>query len=155
MADLSCSPTNRKRSSFATNHFQRKSLKIFDLHPPLRRLVSLVAQINIQKVRCWVTDTQTKYCNLHCASTLRVNNASTLCTCLCNVMHAIQCVTATNTSICTHNLVIIQLMRYGSLLKLSIPPHHSQATPTCNNSTFNCLLQVWTLKKGSLYVCPA
>ena len=37
--------TNRKRSSFATKHFQRKSLKIFDLHPPLRRLVSFVARI--------------------------------------------------------------------------------------------------------------
>ena len=38
--------TNRKRSSFATKHFQRKSLKIFDLHPPPRRLVSFVARIN-------------------------------------------------------------------------------------------------------------
>ena len=45
MADLSCSRTNRKRSSFATKHFQRKLLKIFDLHPPLRRLVSFVARI--------------------------------------------------------------------------------------------------------------
>ena len=45
MVDLSCSCTNRKRSSFATKHFQRKSLKIFDLHPPLRRLVSFVARI--------------------------------------------------------------------------------------------------------------
>ena len=34
--------TNRKRSSFATKHFQRESLKIFDLHPPPRRLVSFV-----------------------------------------------------------------------------------------------------------------
>ena len=38
--------TNRKRSSFATKHFQRKSLKVFDLHPPPRRLVSFVARIN-------------------------------------------------------------------------------------------------------------
>ena len=45
MADLSCSRTNRKRSSFATKHFQRKLLKIFDLHPPQRRLVSFVARI--------------------------------------------------------------------------------------------------------------
>ena len=30
MADLSCSHTNWKRSIFATKHFQRKSLKIFD-----------------------------------------------------------------------------------------------------------------------------
>ena len=37
--------TNRKRSSFATKHFQRKSLKVFDLHPPLRRLVLFVARI--------------------------------------------------------------------------------------------------------------
>ena len=37
--------TNSKRSSFSMKHFQRKSLKIFDLHPPLRRLVSFVAQI--------------------------------------------------------------------------------------------------------------
>ena len=51
------SRTNRKRSSFATKHFQRKSLKIFDLHPPLRRLVSFVAWIITWKVRCWVTDT--------------------------------------------------------------------------------------------------
>ena len=51
--------TNRKRSSFATKHFQRKSLKIFDLHPPPRRLVSFVARINMWKVRCWVTDTHT------------------------------------------------------------------------------------------------
>ena len=42
MADLSCSRTNRKRSSFATKHFERKSLTIFDLHPPLRRLVPFV-----------------------------------------------------------------------------------------------------------------
>ena len=41
MADLSCNHTNRKRSSFTTKHFQRKSLKVFDLHPPLRRLVSI------------------------------------------------------------------------------------------------------------------
>ena len=38
--------TNRKRSSFAMKHFQRKSLKIFNLHPPPRRLVSFVAPIN-------------------------------------------------------------------------------------------------------------
>ena len=43
--DLSCSRTNRKCSSFAKKHLQRKSLKIFDLHPPLRRLVSFVARI--------------------------------------------------------------------------------------------------------------
>ena len=36
--------TNRKRSSFATKHFQRKSLKDFDLHLPLR-LVLFVVQI--------------------------------------------------------------------------------------------------------------
>ena len=41
MADLSCRSTNRKCSSFAMKHFQRKSLKIFNLHPPLRRLVLL------------------------------------------------------------------------------------------------------------------
>ena len=56
---LARSRTNRKRSSFATKHFQRKSLKIFDLHPPLRRLVSFVARIIAWKVRCWVTDTHT------------------------------------------------------------------------------------------------
>ena len=39
--------TNRKRSGFATKHFQRKSLKIFDFHPPPRRLVSFVAWIYI------------------------------------------------------------------------------------------------------------
>ena len=39
------SHTNRKRSSFATKHFQRKSLKNFDLYPPLKRLVSFVARI--------------------------------------------------------------------------------------------------------------
>jgi len=44
MVDLSYSRTNRNRSNFATKHFQRKSLKIFDLHLPLRRLV-FVAQI--------------------------------------------------------------------------------------------------------------
>ena len=59
--------TNRKRSSFATNHFQGKSPNIFDLHPPPRRLVLFVAWINTWKVRYWVTDThthrQTKYCN--------------------------------------------------------------------------------------------
>ena len=37
---------NRKRSSFATKHFQRKSLKLFDLHPSPRKLVSFVAPIN-------------------------------------------------------------------------------------------------------------
>ena len=46
MADLTCSRTNRKHSSFTTKHFQRKSLKIFDLHPPLKRLLSFVARIN-------------------------------------------------------------------------------------------------------------
>ena len=35
MANLSCSRASRKCSSFATKHFQRKLLKIFDLHPPL------------------------------------------------------------------------------------------------------------------------
>ena len=45
MADLSYSHTNRKHSSFAMKHFQRKSLKIFDLDPPLRRLVLFVARI--------------------------------------------------------------------------------------------------------------
>ena len=78
MADLSCSRTNRKRSSFATKHFQRKSLKIFDLHPPLRRLVLFVVGIIAWKVRCWVTDThtdtQTKYCNPRCKCTTRVKN---------------------------------------------------------------------------------
>ena len=62
MADLSCSRTNRKRSSFATKHFQRKSLKHFDLHPPLKGLVSFVARIITCKGRCWVklqTQTQT------------------------------------------------------------------------------------------------
>ena len=59
MANLSCSCTNKKCSSFATKHFQRKSLKIFDLHLPLRRLVSFVAWITTRKVRCWVTDTHT------------------------------------------------------------------------------------------------
>ena len=72
--------TNRKCSSFATKHFQRKSLKIFDLHPPPRRLVSFVARINTWKVRCWVTDThtntQTKYCNPRCACAPRVNMRS-------------------------------------------------------------------------------
>jgi len=59
MADLSYSRTNRNRSSFATKYFQRKSLKVFDLHPPLRRIVSFVARIITWKVKCWVTDTQT------------------------------------------------------------------------------------------------
>ena len=45
MADLSGSRTNRKRSSFTTKHFQIKLLKLFDFHPPLRRLVSFVARI--------------------------------------------------------------------------------------------------------------
>ena len=39
-----------KRSSYTKKHFQRKSLKIFDLHP-LPRLVSFVARINTWKVR--------------------------------------------------------------------------------------------------------
>ena len=77
MANLSCSRTNRKHSSLATKHFQNKSLKIFDLHPLLRRLVSFLARIITWKVRCWVTDThtdtQTKYCNTRCAYALRVN----------------------------------------------------------------------------------
>ena len=59
MADLSYSRTNKKCSSFATKHFQRKSCKDFDLHLPLRRLVSFVARIVTRKVRCWVTDTHT------------------------------------------------------------------------------------------------
>ena len=37
--------TNRKHSSFATKRFQGKSLKIFDLHLPLRALVSFLARI--------------------------------------------------------------------------------------------------------------
>ena len=59
MADSSCSRTNRKRSSFATKHFQRKLLKIFDLYPPLGRLLSFVARIITCKVRCWVSQTIT------------------------------------------------------------------------------------------------
>ena len=35
--------TNRKRSSFATKHFQGKSFKLSHLHPPPRRLVLFVA----------------------------------------------------------------------------------------------------------------
>jgi len=72
MADLSYSGTNRKCSSFATKHFRKKLLKIFDLHPPLRRLVSFVARIIMWKVRCWVTDTQTQT-NPRCACAPRVN----------------------------------------------------------------------------------
>ena len=64
--------TNRKCSSFAMKHFQRKSLKIYDLHLLPRRLVSFVAPINTWKVRCWVTDTQTKCYNPRCACALRV-----------------------------------------------------------------------------------
>jgi len=56
---LARSCTNRKRSSFATKHFQRKLLKIFDLHPLLRKLLLFVARIITFKVRCWVTDTHT------------------------------------------------------------------------------------------------
>ena len=87
MANLSYSRTNRKCSNFATKHFQGKSLKIFDLHPPLRRLVLFVTQIITWKVRCWVTDThtdthahtdtQTKYCNPRCACVPRVNKCRT------------------------------------------------------------------------------
>ena len=44
MADLSCSRTNRKRSSFATKNFQRKSLKIFNPHPAAE--VSIVCGTN-------------------------------------------------------------------------------------------------------------
>ena len=74
--------TNRKRSSFATKHFQRKSLKIFDLHPPPRRLVSFVVRINHVKSEMLSnrhtdthTDTQTKYRNPRCACTPRVNHS--------------------------------------------------------------------------------
>ena len=80
MVDLSYSRSNRKCSSFTTKHFQRKSLKLFDLHPPLRRLVLFVAWIITWKVRCWVTDTdtqtdtQTKYCNPRCACAPRLIN---------------------------------------------------------------------------------
>ena len=49
MANLAYSRTNRKRSSFATKIFQRKSLKLFDLHLPLRKLVSFVARIIVWK----------------------------------------------------------------------------------------------------------
>ena len=66
-------PYNGKRSSFGMKHFQSKSFKSFGLHPLLRRLVSFVAQIITSKVRCWVTDTQTKYCNPRCACMPRVN----------------------------------------------------------------------------------
>ena len=48
--------------------FQRISLKIFDLHSPLR-LVSLVARIITWKVDC-----NLKYCNPRCACAPRVNN---------------------------------------------------------------------------------
>ena len=79
-ADLSCSRTNRKSSSFATKHFQRKSLKLFDLHPPLRRLVLFVAQrkskmlSNRHTHTHTHTDTQTKYCNHPCACAPRLIN---------------------------------------------------------------------------------
>ena len=81
MADLSCSHTNRKRSSFAMKHFQRKLLKIFNLHPPLRRLVSFVARIITLKSEMLSnththTDTQTKYCNPRCTCAPRVNKLS-------------------------------------------------------------------------------
>ena len=93
MADLVCR-TNRKHSSFATKHFQRKSLKTFDLHPPPRRLVSFLARMNMWKVRCWVTDihtdthtdTQTKYCNHRCACVPRVNNPQSYSTGICQTV---------------------------------------------------------------------
>ena len=44
---LALSRTNRKRSSFATKHFQKKSPKIFDLHPPLGKLLSFVVRISV------------------------------------------------------------------------------------------------------------
>ena len=58
----------------------RENRLIFDLYPPLRRLVLFVAWIITWKVRCWVTDTdtqtdtQTKYCNPRCACAPRLIN---------------------------------------------------------------------------------
>ena len=44
---------HRKRSSFATKHFQSKCFVV------LGKLLSFVARIITFKVRCWVTDTHT------------------------------------------------------------------------------------------------
>ena len=44
MPDLSCSRTNRKRSSFATKHFQRKSLNLQPSSTPEK--VSIVCDTN-------------------------------------------------------------------------------------------------------------
>ena len=68
--------TNRNPSSFSTKHFQNESLKIFNLHPPLRRLILFVARIITWKVRRWVIDTQTdNTVPLGCACTPKVKNA--------------------------------------------------------------------------------
>ena len=70
--------TNRKRSSFATNHFQRKLLKIFDLYPPPRSIVcgtNKHVKSEVLSNRHTHTDTQTKYCNPRCACEPRVNKA--------------------------------------------------------------------------------
>ena len=60
MADSSRSRTNRKRSSFVTKHFQRKSLNISTfIRCCMGKLLSFLAGIITCKVRCWVTETQT------------------------------------------------------------------------------------------------
>ena len=70
MADLSCSCTNRKSSSFATKHFQRKSLKSFRPSSAAEK-VSIVCGTNnhvkSEMLSNRHTDTQTKYRNPRCA----------------------------------------------------------------------------------------
>ena len=139
MADLSCSHTNRKLSSFATKHLQSKSLKIFDHHPPLRRWVPFMARIITSKVRRWVTDTQA-----HRSSTVTL------------AAHA------------RRGLIIYDQMNKGRDRTLLLPqnaksctdsPHHVCVHERHEYSAFYCLtLQrfwiFWWTARNDLETCP-
>ena len=83
MADLLCSRTNRISSSFATKHFQRKSLN-FRPSSAAEKVGIVCGTNNLVKSEMLGdrhtdthTDTQTKYCNPRCACAPRVNNRVT------------------------------------------------------------------------------
>ena len=75
MADLSYSRTNRKRSSFATKHFQGKLLT-----SSAAKKVSILCGMNkhVKSEMLSNRHTQTKYHNPRCACALRVNNSLNL-----------------------------------------------------------------------------
>ena len=107
MADLSCSHTNRKSSSFATKHFQSKSRT----SSAAERVSTVCGTNNHVKSEMLSnrhthehTATQIKYCSSRCACVPRVNYYIKSLT-----RHELDVITSVTISLygCVHNNVLI------------------------------------------------